>query len=75
MFWAVLLVTTSITLAGVGALQMEGGRVRDCFVAGFACGVGALLFLVLVLDRPFSGDLALTPDPYLESLDSMKAAR
>jgi hypothetical protein len=74
-FWAVLLVTTAITLAAVGALQMEGGRVRDCFVAGFACGVGSLIFLVVVLDRPFSGDLALTPDPYLEALDAMKAAR
>jgi hypothetical protein len=74
-FWAVLLVTTAITLASVGALHAESYRVRMLVTAGFAIGVGALLFLVVVLDHPYSGDLSVTPEPYLEALESMRVAR
>jgi hypothetical protein len=74
-FWAVLVVSTALALLLGGLLSMENARHHYVFMAAFAASIGVLLFLVVVLDRPFSGDLGLTADPYEEALDAMKAAR
>ncbi|MEU6373586.1 DUF4239 domain-containing protein [Streptomyces sp. NPDC046909] len=41
-------------------------RVQILFVASVAGLVGFSLLLVVVLDRPFAGDLSVSPDPYRE---------
>jgi hypothetical protein len=74
-FWAVLLATTGMTLAIGGVLSMEDRRHHMNFMVAFATAMGCLLFLVVVLDHPLSGDFGVTPDPYLEALAAMRAAR
>ncbi|MEW2529291.1 hypothetical protein [Streptomyces sp. NPDC047071] len=41
-------------------------RVQMLFVASVAALVGFSLLLVVVLDRPFAGDLDVSPAPYRE---------
>ncbi|MEU7026390.1 DUF4239 domain-containing protein [Streptomyces sp. NPDC046275] len=41
-------------------------RIQLLFVASVAALVGFSLLLVLVLDRPFAGELSVSPDPYRE---------
>jgi hypothetical protein len=41
-------------------------RIQLLFVASVAALIGFSLLLVLVLDRPFAGDLSVTPTPYRE---------
>lgn len=74
-FWAVLLVSTGMTLAFGGLLAMENARHHYAFMASFAASIGVLLFLVVVLDRPFSGEFGITPAAYEEALDAMTIAR
>ena len=73
-FWVVLLISTGLTLALGGLLSMESARHHYTFMIAFAASTGVLLFLVLVLDRPFSGDFRVTPDAYEEALEAMRYA-
>ncbi|MET9129660.1 hypothetical protein ACGFZG_21855 [Streptomyces antibioticus] len=41
-------------------------RVQLLFVASVAALVGFSLLLVLVVDRPFAGELSMSPAPYRE---------
>ncbi|MFD7027371.1 DUF4239 domain-containing protein [Streptomyces sp. NPDC059917] len=41
-------------------------RVQILFIASVSGLIGFSLLLVFVLDRPFSGDLSVSPDPYRE---------
>jgi hypothetical protein len=69
-FWVVLLVQTLLML-GLGAMvSMEHARHHLIFQVVFAAVVALLLFLAVILDRPFSGDYALGPEPFEQALDA-----
>jgi ABC-type multidrug transport system fused ATPase/permease subunit len=74
-FWAVIVVSTALTLALGGMLAMQSAGHHQLLMAVFAASIGVLLFLVLVLDRPFAGDLGVTPDAFEEAVAAMKMAR
>ncbi|WP_346766410.1 hypothetical protein [Streptomyces sp. CB01881] len=42
-------------------------RMRLLFVGSLAGLIGFSLLLVLVLDRPFAGDLCVSPNPFKQS--------
>jgi len=74
-FWVVLFVSSLLTL-GLGALvSMEHARYHLAFQVVFAAVVALLLFLAVILDRPFSGDYALSPEPFEQALDVFAAMR
>ncbi len=66
--------TTMILLVGGGVLTLgfvlafagAGSRVRDGMVVSFAVLIGFSLLVALLLDHPFSGDVAVSADPLFE---------
>lgn len=74
-FWAVLVLSTLLTLALGGLVSMEHGGYHLVFQVVFASVVALLLFLAIILDRPFSGDYALGPEPFEQALDAFAAMR
>jgi len=72
-FWAVLLLSTLLTLALGALVSMEHARYHVAFQVAFAAVVALLLFFAIILDRPFSGDYALEPEPFEQALDTFSA--
>jgi hypothetical protein len=72
-FWGVLLLSTALTLALGAFISMEDERYHMLFMVDFGIVVGALLFLGIIFDRPFSGDYALRPHAFEAALDAMHA--
>jgi uncharacterized protein DUF4239 len=72
-FWGVLLLSTALTLALGAFISMEDERYHMLFMVDFSIVVGALLFLGIIFDRPFSGDYALRPHAFEAALDAMHA--
>ncbi|MFJ7206670.1 hypothetical protein ACIQWR_24455 [Streptomyces sp. NPDC098789] len=57
-----LVIILLTSLYGLRSLKMQ-----FLFVASVAGLIGFSLLLVLVLDRPFAGDLTVSPEPFMES--------
>jgi hypothetical protein len=45
-------------------LPVEDGRFQGLLVAGLAGFVAMVLFVIISLDRPFQGAIAIPPDSY-----------
>src|SRR5262249_2574026 len=74
-FWGVLLLSTLLTLALGALVSMEHARYHLAFQIVFAAVVALLIFLAIILDRPFSGAYALQPEPFEQALDAFAAIR
>ena len=72
-FWMVLVLSTALTLALGAFISMEDERYHMLFMVDFGIVVGALLFLGIIFDRPFSGDYAIRPDAFAAAVDAMHA--
>lgn len=62
--WAVIIIGGLIGLSGSFFFKVEDVRLQKILVLLLATFIGLIIFMILAFDRPFRGDLALTPEPY-----------
>ncbi len=62
--WAVILAGALISLSASFFFKVEDARLHGILVTLLATFMGLVIFMILSLDRPFRGDLAVRPDPY-----------
>ena len=62
--WIVVLAGACIGLSASFFFKVEDGRLHAIQVTLLAVFIGLVIFMILALDRPFRGDLGLTPEPY-----------
>ncbi len=62
--WAVLVLGAFIALTTSFFFKVEDVRLLGIHVVLLAAFIGVIIFVVLALDRPFRGDLGLSPEPY-----------
>ena len=53
-----------ISLSSCFFFKIEDARVQVIQLLLLATFIGLVIFMILALDRPFSGDLGLKPEPY-----------
>lgn len=64
MLWGVVVFGAFIGLSTTFFFKVDDVRLHCIQVSLLATFIGLVIFMILALDRPFRGDLALTPDPY-----------
>jgi len=62
--WIVILVGSAISLSAAFFFKVEDVRLHGILVGLLALFMGLVVFMILVLDRPFRGDLGLGSRPY-----------
>lgn len=62
--WLVILVGALISLSGSFFFKVEDLRLHGIQVALLAMFIGLVIFMIVVFDRPFRGDLGVRPDAY-----------
>jgi hypothetical protein len=62
--WAVLVLGAFIALTASFFFKVEDVRLHGIQVLLLAAFIGLNIFVILALDRPFRGDLGLSPNPY-----------
>lgn len=62
--WAVILVGAFISVTATFFFRVEDARLHGTLVVMLAVLIGMVIVQTLMLNRPFRGDLALTPAPY-----------
>jgi len=62
--WIVVLAGAVIGLSAAFLFRVEDARLHAMLVTLLATFMGLVIFMVVVFDRPFRGDLGLTPEPY-----------
>jgi len=64
--WACLLLQAVAALIAIAMVHSDNGVAAAITMTLFAIGVAASVLLILSHDRPFTGEVALTPAPLLE---------
>jgi len=62
--WLVVLAGAAISLVSAFFFPVEDFRVHGAQVALLAVLIGVVIFMIVALDRPFRGDLAIQPGPF-----------
>jgi len=62
--WAVILIGAVISISASFFFRVDDGRVHALLVGLLAALMGLVIFMTVVLDHPFRGDLGLTAEPY-----------
>lgn len=62
--WAVIVIGAVIGLCATFFFKVEDPRLHGILVTLLAAFMGLVIFMILALDRPFRGDLGLSPEPY-----------
>jgi len=62
--WIVVLAGAVIGLTSTFFFKVEDLRLHAVMVTLLATFIGLVIFMTFAFDRPFRGDLALTPEPY-----------
>lgn len=62
--WAVIVIGALIGLTTSFFFKVEDPRLQAIQVLLLALFMGLVIFMIFALDRPFRGDLGLTPEPY-----------
>jgi hypothetical protein len=62
--WVVILIGALIGLSTSFFFKVEDPRLHAIQVLLLALFMGLVIFMIFALDRPFRGDLGLTPEPY-----------
>ena len=72
----IIILGAFISVSSAFLFKVEDARLEGLQVALLAAFIGLVIFMVLALDRPFRGDLALRADPYQLVYDQlMQGAR
>jgi hypothetical protein len=73
--WIVIVLGSAISLSAAFFFRVDDVRLHGILVTLLALFMGLVIFMILVLDRPFRGDLGLSARPYqLIHDDLMKQA-
>ena len=64
MMWFVIGAGALISLSSTFFFKVEDARVQAVQVVLLATFIGLVIFMIFALDRPFRGDLGISPDPY-----------
>lgn len=70
--WAVVLFGACCTLAFALLFYLENAGVQIVMIGILAALVFSMLFLLIVLDHPFSGDFHISSEPFRLALDGMQ---
>lgn len=62
--WAVIVAGAAISLSASFFFKVEDARLHGILVTLLATFMGLVIFMILSLDRPFRGDLAVRPSAY-----------
>ena len=62
--WLVIVAGAFISLTSAFFFPVLDARAHHAQVGLLAAFIGVVIFMIMALDRPFDGDLALTPEPY-----------
>jgi hypothetical protein len=62
--WAVIAVGAGIGLSASFFFKVEDARLHGIQVLLLSGFMGLIIFMIFALDRPFRGDLGLSPEPY-----------
>jgi ribose/xylose/arabinose/galactoside ABC-type transport system permease subunit len=62
--WVVVLAGAVIGLMAAFFFKVEDLRLHAILVTLLAAFMGLVIFMIFAFDRPFRGDLGLTPEPY-----------
>src|SRR5689334_15179789 len=62
--WFVVLAGAAISLLSAYYFPVEDFRVHAAQVTLLAVLIGVVIFMIVALDRPFRGDLSLSPEPF-----------
>ena len=62
--WMVVVAGAFISLASAYYFPVRDARLHRVQVGLLASFIGFVIFIILALDRPYDGDLGLTPKPY-----------
>ena len=62
--WAVIVAGAFIGLTTSFFFKVEDARLQKILVLLLSIFVGVVIFMIFALDRPFRGDLGLSPEPY-----------
>jgi len=71
--WAVLLVQGFCALVAIAVVHCDNKLASSIALALFATGIAASILLIAAHDRPFTGDLAIAPDPLLQVMPETQA--
>jgi hypothetical protein len=63
--WAAIFVGGGVTIGFALLFGVSDQRLHYLMVGAFATVLAVQIFVILVLSHPFSGDLAVSPDPFL----------
>lgn len=72
-FWVIVLFGTVITIAFSLLFYLENALVQGITLVSVTALIVSLLFLLLLIDHPFSGDFHVTPEPFQTVLHHMRA--
>jgi hypothetical protein len=71
--WAVILLGGACTLAFALLFYLENAGIQIAMVALLAVLISSMLFLLIILDHPFSGGYTVSPEPLRIALEQMQA--
>lgn len=72
-FWLVLIIGAIITVGYSLIFYLENVRMQMVMTGGLAALIAALLFLLLVVDHPFLGDVHISSESFRAALEQMGA--
>lgn len=62
--WGVIICGAFIGLTTAFFFKIKDARLHNMLVILLAAFIGLVMFMIIALDRPFRGDLGLSPEPY-----------
>jgi Protein of unknown function (DUF4239) len=68
--WVVLIVGAVVTVAFTYLFGFDQTLMQELMIGGLSFLVGLMLFLIVALDYPFRGSIAVTPDAFRALLDA-----
>ncbi len=71
-FWIVLFFGATVTVGFTFFLGMSDARSQVLLTAGLTAMIMAALFLIVILDRPFTGEVRTDPGAFVEALKEMR---
>lgn len=69
--WFMIILGCIITLSLSWIFHFPSSRLHLVLNGFIGLGIGTIIFLILMLDYPFRGELSISPDPYMQIRDDL----